>query len=716
MIKKELKTVRAFVDSEAVGELSLPLSLSAIVLDTARSMIPDEPREQLRKMKQSLSLHFDCEALSELHEYENVALCLQGLQGACGVFIDGVCVAEWESAPARVLLPLARKSESAVEIRFPERDVPADIGIHGGVELIAFSHDLICDVYTEQIHKNEKCELFVRVRTLCGKESEVFATLYSPSGEMHYLGFANGEGRLLLPDVQHFCSSNSGSAGLYRLVVTLYHDGVPADNYETNIGFRKLVFSKDAASVPFSMMVDDAPFFVKAAYACAHPSLRISESRRGFADALPAFVKMGGNTLLATGECGFLCETVYELCDRHGIFVFQQLPQPPENAGDLSAYFAHLKASVAPLINHPSLALMVLPDGVEASSELARSIKGFLAFSFPYLSVRKLPCEGFVSIAALPSMPSPLSVRRFLPMEARRIFSYTMESAQDSEMQLVSMLAEAAKEFPYGASLSDVCYITTLSSAAAADDMLKTSLERGVPGGFLIGALFEGGISMKPSLMDALLQKKAMYYDLEKMFSPLYLHVKASADAVEILLANAESKEKNVRVVTSLMDRSNCRILSAEDACVLSAGATMRLKKPFADVNGHEREYYVLVSVYEEGALLLEKTALFVPAKHFRFVYPGIRYEIKGGGKNYEITLSASAYVRRLQLSFSKTAATFEKNCFDITSDAKILIPLETEAVTTSSLLEGQLRLRSLYDVGRLTEQDLLDEKDFETQ
>ncbi len=713
MIKKELKKARAFIGEDMVGEFSLPISLSSVALDSKHALIPDEPREQMRKMTQPFSLFVDAAGLEELRGYENVALCLSGLCGTCAVFMDDRMVAEWESAPDRVLLPLSKREDFSLEIRFPSRETPMDVGILGGVELIAFAHDLISDVYTEQLHKNEKCELFVRVRTLCSKESEVFATLYSPSGEMHYLGFAHGEGRLILQSAQRFLPCGAGVPGLYRLVITLYHDGTPIDTYETRIGFRKLSFSRGGAGVPFEMLVDDVPFFVKAAHVSAHPALHIKDSLGGFARALPAFVKMGGNALFATCESGFLQEEVYDLCDRLGLFVFQQLPKPPADADALGEYFTHLKAAVSPLSHHPSLALLVLPDGVEADSETARSIKGFLAFAFPFLSARKLPASGLAPIAHLPSMPSSISVRRFLPMEARRIFSYTMESAQDSDTQLVSMLGAAAKEYPYGASLDDVCYITALSSAEAAEAALAEQLQQGKPGGFLGGTLFEGGISMKPSLMDALLQKKALYYDLKKTFSPLFLHVKACGQAVDVDLVAVGSGEKNVRVVTSLMDRSNRPILRLEDDACVSAGAGVRIKKSIPEALGHEREYYILVTVYEDGCPLVEKTALFVPAKHFRFVYPDVHCEIKGSGRNYEITLSASAYVRRLQLSFSKMAAEFEKNYFDITSDARILVSVETETVTTSSLLETQLRLRSLYDVGRFTEQDLLDEKDF---
>ena len=173
-------------------------------------------------------------------------------------------------------------------------------------------------------------------------------------------------------------------------------------------------------------------------------------------------------------------------------------------------------------------------------------------------------------------------------------------------------------------------------------------------------------------------------------------------------------EERELRVVTRLMDNSNHCIGEWTDDCRVSRGASFVLKKNLADAKGHEREYYVWASVYEGDQLLCEKTGLFVPEKHFRFIYPGVQCEIKGSGRSYELAITATAYVRALRLSFSKTAATFEKNYFDIVSDSKILVSVETDEMTTARLLEAQLRMRSLYDVGRICEQDLLDEKDFD--
>ena len=627
--------------------------------------------------------------------------------------IDGKKVLEWRYPPDTVTVALPDAGERfEVEICFPMRAVPCDVGLSGSAELIAFSHDLITDVYTEQLHKNEKCELFVRVRTIRGLDNEAFATLYSPSGEIHYLGLVHGEGRIVLPATQRYRPAGAGIAGLYRLVVTIYQEGQPADSYETRIGFRKLAFSKDNGAVPFSLVLDDRPYFVKAARVCSSAALSAEKGNRFFEYALKAFLKAGGNTLLATCESGFLSEHVYSLCDRLGLLVFQQLPSPPQN-GDMTAYFSELKAVLSSLLNHPALALILLPDGVTASSELGRSIKSFFSLTFPAVCVCGMPGVGFPDIAQIASMPSALAVRRNMPIEARRVFSYAMESAQDAPGQLVSMLASAAEQLPYGASLEDVCYVTAVCSAESAQTALAQALTRGVPRGAVVGTLFEGEISMKPSLMDCILSGKALYYDLQKTFSPIFLHVQANGQGAVVTLATASDVPTGVRVVTSLMDRSNNRVLKTSEDLVVPVGAPLILKKPLADISGHEREYYVLVSVYAGDRLLCEKTALFVPAKHFRFAYPGVQFEIKGSGKNYEIALSASAYVRRLQLSFSKTAARFEKNYFDVVSDTKILISVETEEVTTSQRLESQLRLRSLYDVGRITERDLADETDF---
>ncbi len=713
MIKQELKEFRASISENAAREVLLPSSLFAFLHEDGEDFQSLELHERKRRLMQAFSLQTQAIVPESMRGFRGRALCLRGLCGHCAVFLDGVCVGEWHSPPAVVYIAMPASGDTfSLEIRFPERDFPMDVGLFGSAEMIAFSADLITDVYTEQVHKNEKCELFVRVKTLCGLVGvETVVTLYSPSGEIHYLGLVNGEGRLAVPVVQRFRPTGTGIVGLYRLVVTLYYEGQPADSYEINIGFRKIAFSKDGESVPFELLVDDVPCFIKGAKISAHPAQMEAENIACFARALPSFVKMGGNVLYATCESGFLSEQAYALCDRLGLFVFQQLPRPWPKM-ELSEYFAELKASIGALINHPSLVLVVLPEDVSAGSELGRAIKGFFAFAFPYLGVRAAALPGLADIAQVSSMPGPFAVRRYLPMEARRIFSYAMESAQSSPLQMVTMLNAAAERFPYGASLEDVCYITSLASSAAAEASLATFMDQNITSGFLGGTLFEGGVSIRPSLMDCTLERKALYFELRKTFSPVFLHISTQKEVVSIALSSVEAME--LRVVTRLMDNANHCIGRWVDDCSVSRGAPFVLQKNLSDACGHEREYYVLVSVYAKEQLLCEKTGLFVPEKYFKFIYPGIQCEIKGSGRSYELAITASAYVRALRLSFSKMAATFEKNYFDIVSDSKILVSVETDEVTTSRLLEAQLRMRSLYDVGRISEQDLLDEKDFD--
>ncbi len=711
MVKKELVRFSAFLENGEKIEMQPPCMLFSCVAPQEQSA--EAPKQLRKRLLESFTLEAELSIGAQMLGYRGIVLSLCGLVGHCVAYINGEKKAEWLSPPERVYLPLEKK-EGALSLRlcFPKRCVPADVGLLGGAELIAYPNDIFTDIYTEQVHKNGKCELYIRARTLRGVGNrEAMATIYTPSGEIHYLGLMHGEGRVLLPSLHKYRSSAMEASGLYRLSVTLYEDGSPVDTAETRLGLRKLSFSKDDLT-PFSMEVDDEKLFVKAARICALPAPSAEQSLACFESALSSFAKAGANTLLVTGETGFLSERVYAICDSLGLFVFQQIPMPEDTGGDLDAYFADLKTSVMPLANHPSLALLLLPSGVSPQSALGRAIKGFFAFSFPNLALRAMPETGFADIAEVPSMPSPLSVRRHLPMEARRVFSYAMESAQESADQLVSMLRMAAEELPYGASLEDVCYITGICSAERARRRLSAALERGIPGGVLMGTLFEGGIAMKPALMDGLLQKKALYFEMKGFFSPVFLDARAEAQKLCIALATAGVSDTAVQLHICLMDRANNLVRSVKSEAVLSAGAPLFIQTDFPEVLSHEREYYARVAVLSEGALLCERTVLFVPAKHFRFVYPNLLYEIKGSGRSYELTLSASAYVHRLQLSFSKTAASFSKNYFDITSDAKIVVAIETEEVTTSRHLGVQLRLRSMYDIGRISEQDLLDEAD----
>ena len=717
MIKKEIRSFQAFAGCDAVLDVALPITLAECI---SFSEIGDEVElAALSKEKrmEPFTLRASLDIDASMAGFRGAVLLLMGIVGHCIVSLNGNRVAEWRSPPAKAYIPIENKPGALLlEIFFPEREKPMDVGLLGGAELIAYSHDVITDIYTEQTHKNDKCELFIRAKTLHGVgDGETVATLYSPSGEIHYVGLLHGEGRILLPSVHRFRAAGSGASSLYRLVVTLYAEGMPADSCETVIGLRKLSFSKDGDAIPFEAMLNDSKLFVKAARISSAPAPYAKDTLSSFERALSSFVKIGGNALLVTAEQGLLSDSVYSLCDRKGILVIQQLPMPLDPSGDLSPYFAELKASLQPLINHPSLALLLLPDGIQQSSELARSIKGFFAFSFPSVNVRAFPTFGFEDAATVPSMPSALAVRRCLPMEARRIFSYAMESAQESSDQLISMLSTAAEELPYGACLEDVCYVTAVSSANRAQRALSNALDKGVPGGMILGTLFEGGISMKPSLMDGISQRKALYFDLEKTFSPVFLYAEAENCGVRIRLASSGDAPIDLLVVTTLMDRSNEQISQQSDTLSLAPGSPLELKKSLPAAQLHEREYYVHIAVSRDGCPLCEQTVLFVPSKHFRFVYPNLQYEIKGSGKKYELTLSASAYVRRLQISFSKTAASLSRNYFDIVSDAKVTLQIETEEITTSQLLDAQLRLRSLYDVGRISEQDLLDEADLDT-
>ena len=157
MIKKELKEFFASVGEGAPDPSILPCGLSGFLREETEAPDSISAQQRKRRFMQSFSLKTEALISESMRGFDGRALCLRGLCGHCILLVNGKKVGEWSSPPAAVYAALPADQEAfAVEIRFPEREVPMDVGLFGGAELIGFSSDLITDVYTEQVHKNEK--------------------------------------------------------------------------------------------------------------------------------------------------------------------------------------------------------------------------------------------------------------------------------------------------------------------------------------------------------------------------------------------------------------------------------------------------------------------------------------------------------------------------------------------------------------------------------
>ena len=147
MLKKELRDFQAFVDENAIGTARCPSLLSVLTKPGKTELALETPEEKKKRMMRSLSLRIAIVIPEEMRGFCGRVLRLRGVLGHCYVLIDGKKVLEWRYPPDTVTVALPDAGEHfEVEICFPMRAVPSDVGLSGSAELIAFSHDLITDV------------------------------------------------------------------------------------------------------------------------------------------------------------------------------------------------------------------------------------------------------------------------------------------------------------------------------------------------------------------------------------------------------------------------------------------------------------------------------------------------------------------------------------------------------------------------------------------
>ena len=83
-------------------------------------------------------------------------------------------------------------------------------------------------------------------------------------------------------------------------------------------------------------------------------------------------------------------------------------------------------------------------------------------------------------------------------------------------------------------------------------------------------------------------------------------------------------------------------------------------------------------------------------------VKPEIQVAITGGNGRFDLEVSASTYVKSLEIDFNNHDALLSDNYFDITSSDVLHLTAEVSdpSVTAEELL-ADLTLQSVYDIGR---------------
>ena len=593
-----------------------------------------------------------------------------------------------------------------------------DKGIFRRIEVIAYDECFIDSIKCRQEHENGKVTLHISAK-MCGNSegTEIVASVVSPSGRTYYCGLHGGKGSLLIADPILWWPHTLGTPSLYRLTLTAYRMGEIMESKTTAIGLRQLdlSLSDGMGEKEFALSVGAERFFVMGAELCPDVCLPMDAWLSHYEAFVKCCVMSNINLLFVTERHRHLPEQFYDLCDKHGILIMQDI-LPPGNAADseeaTKEYLSLLEQSLSRICTHPSLALL---RSHLTGEDSIREIPSLLADSVPdavytnmFLSKGQSvriadTSSAFPLLEGVASFPSVRSLARFVPTSAMNPYSETVETR--ACVGVSEILSSAGERYPYAMSMEQLVYLTQLNQAMRTREAIRhLRLKRPGAMGVILAAASDPYGRISPSVIDRYGDPKAIAYALRDAYAPDALILRRDGYRVYFYLSNEKRDALNLTLHYRLLDATN-KVLKEESIAVNAPkDSLVAIHSVDFSALAHKREHelYVHASLMDGDTELHSESILFVEPKRFAYVDAKIESSIVAGEGGYTLILTPSAFAQSVYLYFRDTEATFRENFIDLTKNMPIRIRFTTKKkdIPIDSLM-SELRMISVYDIGK---------------
>lgn len=597
----------------------------------------------------------------------------------------------------------------------------SDMGIMSEVELLSFDTEMIERVEVKQIHAEGEVRLDLALHTTGSDElCRAVATLVSPAGNVFYSGLISGKGSITVTNPNLWWPNGLGAQNLYKLKVNLYSDTEICDSREMKIGLRTLTLTEDSAKSP-TLAVNGVPFFSRGANYipedCIIPRLSRERTRRLLEDARAA----NFNTVLAIDSGYYMPDYFFDLCDELGLVVWHKVE---------GATGAELKERLARIAHHPSLGV-ILGEGAESNADqndtegqgegsLSALVEEYLPDT-PYWEASPsdeksegtdnetdsryctvlADFTGFPHSVPIDTLPSEKTLRAFAEEDDLNVFSPALECHRCGGHSGAGYLSTSHR-YPY--SVGSLAYMTQLVLAESVKSTVEAARrERGGLMSSIYWQLNDAWPAISPSGIDYFGRWKALHYFAKRFYAPVLISASVDGTRVSFNLSNEKRVAFDGSFSYSVVDNRQRTVF--KDSFPISvepmSAANILTTDLYSLILGHESEYALVYSVSDGLTAKSQGTHIFVEPKSFDFIKPTFTSEISGSGKDFCLTLTSDVYAASVELDFSELDAVFDDNYFDLLGGVPCRVHFRTREVTNLDALTRQLRIRSVYDIGR---------------
>ena len=325
--------------------------------------------------------------------------------------------------------------------------------------------------------------------------------------------------------------------------------------------------------------------------------------------------------------------------------------------------------------------------------------------SIPFESYRQHYFR-FCSEFGFEAFPNMKTIRTYAEEEDMNPFSLVMESHQKCLSGNTKILSYASDKYLYPYDFKSLVYTAQLLQA----DAIRYGVEhfrrfRGRCMGAIYWQLNDCWPVASWASVDYYGRWKALMYSSKRFYAPVLLSAHEDGLRVVLNLSSESPVDFAGTLRWRVIDRDFKVFAKGEMAANIGALSTkdlltLDLTKA---IQGHEKERMLAYELYDaSGALISHSSLLFCKPKHFNMAQPDVKVAITGGNGHFDITVSASTYVKSLEIDFNNHDALLSDNYFDITSSEVLHLTAEvSDTSVTAEQLIADLTLQSVYDIGR---------------
>ena len=202
------------------------------------------------------------------------------------------------------------------------------------------------------------------------------------------------------------------------------------------------------------------------------------------------------------------------------------------------------------------------------------------------------------------------------------------------------------------------------------------------------------------SSLDYFGRYKALHYAAKKFYAPVACALFHEDGQIKVNIANETMQAVSGKVKTYLCRNDFTVLEEAELQYTVDALSSVDVGSVSDQAMTSPEDCYFYADLYDDaGNFLMRQTLLFTLPKDFAWKEPNIRVEIKDRADGVEITVSASAFAKYVEIDFKEADVVLSDNYVDVTSTAPVTLFAKTSH--NAAELANQLTVQSVYNIGR---------------